>query len=121
MIIGVRNLNPIWILTARNLGLSKLQIIFKVTIPGALPNIITGMRLGFGAIWRSVIASEMLVGGAGGLGNFMINSQFSFSFDKIFVSIFVIAFIGLFVEILLFKRIEKATLEKWGILADRQI
>jgi len=94
MIAGVRNLNPIWVLIGRNLGLNKTQLVFKVIIPGALPNIITGMRIGFGAVWRSVVAAEMLVGGAGGLGNFMINAQFSFDFDKIFVSIFIIAMIG---------------------------
>jgi len=118
MIIGVRNLNPIWILVGRNLGLTKIQLIFKVIIPGALPNIITGMRIGFGSVWRSVIAAEMLVGGAGGLGNFMLNAQFAFDFDKIFVGIFFIAIIGLTVETFIFKKIETRTLERWGVAAE---
>jgi ABC-type nitrate/sulfonate/bicarbonate transport system permease component len=118
MIVGVRNLNPIWILAAKNLGLNKTQIIFKVIIPGALPNIITGMRIGFGSIWRSVIGAEMLIGGAGGLGKYMINAQFAFAFDKIFVGILLIALIGLVVETFVFKRIETATLERWGVVAE---
>lgn len=114
MVGGVRNVNPIWILVAKNLGLDKIQTIFKVIIPGALPNIITGMRIGFGSIWRSLIGAEMLVSGAGGLGKFIWNAQWSFSFEKVFVGIFTIAIIGLTIETLIFRKLEKITLEKWG-------
>ena len=116
MVGGVRNVNPIWILVAKNLGLKKFQIIFKVIIPGALPNIITAMRIGFGSIWRGVIAAEMLVTGAGGLGKFIWTAQWTFSFDKVFVGTLMIAIIGLTIEILVFKRIEAITLAKWGII-----
>ena len=114
MISGVRNVNSIWILVARNLGLNKLQIVFKVIIPGALPEIITGIRIGFGAIWRSVVGTEMLVTGAGGLGKFIWTAQYTYSFDKVLVGIFLIAIIGLLIESVVFKNIEKATLKKWG-------
>lgn len=116
MIIGVRSVNPIWLLAAKNLGLSKLQIIFEVVIPGAFPNIITGMRIGFASVWRSVIAAEMLVSGAGGLGRFMWTAQWTFDFAKVFVGIILIAIIGLSVELVVFKKLEKLTLEKWGAI-----
>lgn len=116
MIIGVRSVNPIWILAAKNLGLSKLQIVFKVVIPGAFPNIITGMRIGFASVWRSVIAAEMLVSGAGGLGRFMWTAQWTFDFGKVFVGIILLAVIGLFIELAVFKKMEKMTLEKWGTI-----
>jgi len=115
MIIGVRNISPIWILVAKNLGLNRKQTIFKVIIPGALPNIITGARIGFGSIWRSVIAAEMLVSGAGGLGKFIWNAQWSFNFEKIFVGIILIAIIGISIETFVFKKIESMAFEKWGI------
>ncbi|OQX02400.1 MAG: hypothetical protein BWK80_57980 [Desulfobacteraceae bacterium IS3] len=116
MVVGVRNVNTFWILVAKNLGLNKLQIIFNVVIPGALPNIITGMRIGFGSIWRSLIAAEMLVSGAGGLGKFVWTAQWTFSFEKVFAGILMIAIIGLTVEILVFKKIEAITLTKWGLI-----
>lgn len=115
MIVGVRNLNPVWILVAKNFGLTRLQMVIKVIIPGALPNIITGMRLGFGSIWRSVIAAEMLVGGAGGLGKYMANAQLAFDFDKIFLGIILIAIIGLVIESLIFKKLESSAMKKWGL------
>ncbi len=114
MIVGVRSINTIWILVAKNLGLNKFQTVFKVIIPGALPNIITGMRIGFGSTWRSVITAEMLVSGAGGLGKFMWNAQWEFSFEKVFVGIILIAIIGLTIELVVFKKLEAVTLEKWG-------
>ncbi len=114
MIIGVRSVNPIWVLAAKNLGSSKLQIIFEVIIPGAFPNIITGMRIGFASVWRSVIAAEMLVSGAGGLGRFMWTAQWTFDFGKVFVGIILIAMVGLFVELAVFRKLERMTLEKWG-------
>lgn len=118
MIAGVRNMNTIWILVAKNLGLNKWQIILKVIIPGALPNIITGMRIGFGAIWRSVIGTEMLVTGAGGLGKFIWTAQWTYSFDKVLVGILLIAIIGLTIELVVFKKIEAFTLEKWGVTPE---
>jgi NitT/TauT family transport system permease protein len=118
MIAGVRNINTIWILVAKNLGLNRWQTIFKVIIPGALPNIITAMRIGFGAIWRSVIGAEMLVIGAGGLGKFIWTAQWTYSFDKVLVGILLIAVIGLTIETIVFKKIEAITLEKWGVVSQ---
>lgn len=118
MIAGVRGVNTIWILVAKNLGLNKWQIIYKVIIPGALPNLITGMRIGFGSIWRSVIGAEMLVTGAGGLGKFIWTSQWTYSFDKVLVGILLIAIIGLTIELVVFKKIEAITLEKWGVVSQ---
>jgi len=118
MIAGVRNINTIWILVAKNLGLNRWQTIFKVIIPGAFPNIITAMRIGFGSIWRSVIGAEMLVIGAGGLGKFIWTAQWTYSFDKVLVGILLIAIIGLTIETIVFKKIEAITLEKWGIVSQ---
>src|SRR3989344_3155074 len=60
----------IWfvILVSRNLGFSKSKIILEVVLPSAFPQIITGIRIGFGSAWRSLIGSEMLVVTLGGLG-----------------------------------------------------
>lgn len=117
MIVGVRSVNPIWILAAQNLGLSRMQIIFEVIIPGAFPNIITGMRIGFASVWRSVIEAGMLISGVGGLGRFMWMAQWTFDFGKVFVGIILIGIIGFSVEFIVFKKLEKITLEKWGTLA----
>ena len=117
-ISGVRNVNSDWILVAKNIGLSKLKIIYKIILPGALPEIITGIRLGFGSAWRSLVGAEMLISMFGGLGKFIWIAQWTFSFDKVLMGIFLIALVGLIMEELVFKTIEKKTIEKWGNISN---
>jgi sulfonate transport system permease protein len=113
---GVQNVNSSWILAAKNLGLNKLQIVLKVIIPSALPQIMTGIRLGFGSAWRSLVGVEMLVVTFGGLGKFIWMAQWYFNFDRVFIGIFIISFVGLIFEQFVFKNIEKITLVRWGNL-----
>ena len=44
----------------------------------------------------------------------MWNAQWEFSFEKVFVGIILIAIIGLTIELVVFKKLEAVTLEKWG-------
>lgn len=114
MIGGVRGVNPNWILAAKNFGLTKFKIVFKVILPSALPNIMIGIRMGFGSSWRSLIGAEMLAVGVGGIGNFIWMAQWFLEFDKVLIGIIVIAVIGIFMEEIVFKQIEKMTLIRWG-------
>ena len=85
-------------------------------LPGALPQILSGLRIGFGSAWRSLIGAEMLVVTAGGLGKYIWMSQWNFKFDQVFSGIIVIALVGIAAEQLIFKRIEQATLHRWGMM-----
>lgn len=116
IISGVQNINIEYILVVKNLAFSKLKTIFNVIIPCSLPHIITGLRLGFGAAWRSLVGAEMLVITLGGLGKFIWVSQWYFDFDKVIAGIITISLISLLVEEVIFKRIEKNTLIKWGAI-----
>lgn len=118
VIEGVRSVNQNWILAAKNLGLNRMEIIFKVILPGSLPHIITGIRIGFLSSWRSLIAAEMLVTTIGGLGKFIWMAQWSFNFDKVFAGIIVISIIGLLIEKFIFEKFEKITLTRWGLIRE---
>ena len=118
IVAGVRAVNHHWLLAAKNMGLNQFEIIFEVVIPGALPNIITGLRLGFASAWRSLIATEMLVSSLGGLGKFIWYSQWVFSFDKVISGIIIIAIIGIGIETLVFRPLEKRTLIRWGMIHE---
>lgn len=113
---GVRNVNVNWLLVAQNIELKKIDIIMKVVLPGALPQIMSGIRVGFGSAWRSLIGAEMLVITAGGLGKYIWMSQWTFKFEQVFSGIITIALVGIAIEVLLFKKIEEATLFKWGMI-----
>jgi NitT/TauT family transport system permease protein len=56
---GVRAINPVLLKAARDLGASRLQIFVKVILPGALPNIFTGLRLGAGMALILVFITEI--------------------------------------------------------------
>ena len=118
VIEGVYSVNQNWILAAKNLGLSKIEIIFKVILPGALPHIMTGIRMGFASAWRSLIVAEMMVVAVGGLGEFIWMAQWYFSFEKVFAGIIVIGVIGFLMEKFVFGKLEKITLVRWGLIRE---
>jgi ABC-type nitrate/sulfonate/bicarbonate transport system permease component len=117
VIAGVRGVNVNWLLAAKNFELTRFETIVRIILPGALPQIISGIRVGFGSAWRSLIGAEMLVVSAGGLGKYIWMSQWDFKFEQVFAGIFIIAIIGIVAEEFIFKRVEKMTLEKWGLFS----
>ena len=70
-IVGVKNIDPILIRAARSLGASERRLLARIVLIGALPQIITGVRIGLGVGWMALVAAE-LVGANSGLG-FVIN------------------------------------------------
>jgi len=70
-ITGVKSVDPILIDAARTFGATRFQILTKVIIPASLPMIITGVRVGLGVGWMSIIAAEMIGGSASGIGFFI--------------------------------------------------
>ncbi|MEM6598992.1 MAG: ABC transporter permease, partial [Cyanobacteria bacterium P01_C01_bin.69] len=68
---GVANVDPQFLDVSKTLGASRLRTIFKVIIPAALPNIVSGLRISMGIAWLVIVAAEMLLGS--GLGYFIWN------------------------------------------------
>ncbi len=117
-ISGIQNVDINYILAAKNLGFKKSKIILNVILPCAFPQILTGLRVSFGSAWRSLIGAEMLVMTLGGLGKFIWISQWYYDFDKVIAGILVISLISIFVEEIVFKKLERNTLLKWGNIRD---
>lgn len=70
---GVKRTSPVLVDTAKTFGAKKRHLLFKVIVPSALPEVITGMRIGFGIGWMCIVAAEMIgVMRALGLGFFVI-------------------------------------------------
>lgn len=115
VISGIENVDYQLVLAAKNLGFKRVEIIYKVLIPSAFPQIMTGVRLGFGSAWRSLIGAEMLVITLGGLGKFIWSAQWFFDFEQVFAGLLMIAIIGILFEQIVFRKIEKETIAKWGI------
>jgi len=112
---GVQGVDIHYILLAKNLGFNKRKIITDVFLPCSLPQFITGIRISFGSAWRSLIGAEMLVVTLGGLGKYIWLAQWYFNFDKVIIGIVVIGVVGIIVEELFLKKVEKNTISKWGL------
>jgi NitT/TauT family transport system permease protein len=69
-IAGVRQVDPILVMAAQDLGAKTIQIFKKVILPGALPMIFAGVRLGMGIAFLSTVVTEMIFGDKG-LGYFL--------------------------------------------------
>ena len=93
---GVANVNPEYLDVSKTLGASRLRTIFKIIIPAALPNIVSGLRISMGISWLVIVAAEMLLGT--GLGYFIWNEWNNLYIPNILVAIFIIGLVGLILD-----------------------
>ncbi|MEM9946207.1 MAG: ABC transporter permease [Cyanobacteria bacterium P01_D01_bin.36] len=93
---GVANVDPQFLDVSKTLGASRLRTIFKVIIPAALPNIVSGLRISMGIAWLVIVAAEMLLGS--GLGYFIWNEWNNLYIPNILVAIFIIGLMGLILD-----------------------
>ncbi|CAK9885932.1 MAG: Putative aliphatic sulfonates transport permease protein SsuC [Candidatus Erwinia impunctatus] len=95
---GVRRTQQVRLRAAYSLGATRWQAIRYVVIPGALPDILTGIRIGLGVGWSTLVAAE-LIAATRGLG-FMIQSASEFlATDVVLAGIGVIAIIAFSLEL----------------------
>ncbi len=95
---GVKSVQQVRIRAARSLGASRAQVLWFVILPGALPEILTGLRIGLGVGWSTLVAAE-LIAATRGLG-FMVQSAGEFlATDVVLAGIAVIAIIAFLLEL----------------------
>lgn len=87
---GVRSVSVGRVQAALSLGASRRQLFFHVVLPGALPEILTGVRIAIGAGWSTLVAAE-LVAATRGLGFMTLSASEFLVTDVVFVGILVIA------------------------------
>lgn len=109
---GVRTIDPVLIRAARSLGLNRKQLFVKVFLPGALPAIMAGLRLGFGNSLLVLVAAEMIAANSG-IGYLIINAGFNLDIDKLFAAVAIFSLLGVLSNYLL-QRLE-ARLGRWRV------
>src|SRR4051794_35471195 len=104
-------------MVGRNYGLKGLSYVFKILVPAAFPSILTGLKIGWAFAWRTLIAAELVFGvssGQGGLGWFIFENRNLLDIPSVFAGLLTGIVIGLIVENLIFRTIERNTVQKWG-------
>jgi ABC-type nitrate/sulfonate/bicarbonate transport system permease component len=87
---GVRNVDSSLIEMAKSFGASEAQIWHRVLIPGAVPAILTGLRIGLGRAINGMVAAELLLV-ASGIGNLLLEFRAAFEGGLLFATVFVVA------------------------------
>ena len=113
---GVKAVKEIWVRSAQAMGADQRRLFVKVILPGALPYILTGLRLGLAQAWRILVGVEMLAAVPWGLGWLIFGAREFLNTDVMLAGIAVIAVIGLALEKLVFQRLEHFTVVRWGMM-----
>ena len=115
---GVKAVKDIWVRSAQAMGANDRRLFRHVILPGALPYIMTGLRLGLAQAWRILVGIEMLAAVSWGLGWLIFGAQEFLNTDVMLAGIVVIALIGLTLEKLVFEPLEEFTVVRWGMLTS---
>ncbi len=115
---GVKAVKEIWVRSAQAMGADNRQLFRQVILPGALPYILTGLRLGVAQAWRILVVVEMLAAVPWGLGWLIFGAREFLNTDVMLAGIFVIGLIGLTLEKHVFARLERYTVVRWGMMAS---
>lgn len=90
---GARQVSPTLLQAGAMMGVRRLRGTFAILLPAAMPNIITGLRLGMGISWAYLVLGE-LTGVPNGLGALIMDARMLGRIDIIVVGIILIALIG---------------------------
>ncbi len=91
---GVNSVDPVLLRAARCLGTSEFGLLRQVVLPASLPHIFTGLAIGMGVAWVSLIAAEM-ISGQFGIGYFTWEAYSLIEYADIAIGMIVIGVLGL--------------------------
>ena len=102
---GVKRIDNVYVESAYTLGANQYQTLRKVVVPAALPNIITGLKVGMGIALMCTVAAEM-IGSSNGLGYLILTATSMLDSAGAIVGMLTIGIIGLGFEYI-FTRMER--------------
>ncbi|MEP6979963.1 MAG: ABC transporter permease [Nakamurella sp.] len=118
LISGADQVPPLFSRVGEVLGLGRWGYIRHILLPGALPGYLAGLRQGWAFAWRSLMAAELIVTTSKlgfGLGQLMDQGRSLSEMDLMLAAIILIFAIGVGIEVLLFRPLERAVLHSRGL------
>jgi NitT/TauT family transport system permease protein len=113
---GVRHISPILLQSAATLGIRGLRFYAGVLVPGAMPGIVTGLKLGWSFAWRALLAAELLFV-SGGLGQLLTTGRELLDVGQVMAVMLAIIAIGYAMDRLVFRTVELKVRRRWGLVA----
>jgi NitT/TauT family transport system permease protein len=111
---GVRGIPPVLLRASSMFGGSWLQRTVFVIVPGMLPAMVQGLKLGWSFAWRSLLAAELLFVSMS-LGHLLQVGRDLNDVSQVIAIMLVIVAIGMAVDRLLFGQLERRLNERWGL------
>ncbi len=90
---GVRNIERVYLDVGKNFHASRLMMFTDIALPGALPMVFTGLKLGMGVALLVIVAAEF-VGAHSGIGYLIWISWQEFQVEQMYVGFLVCALLG---------------------------
>ncbi|MGP4067376.1 ABC transporter permease [Halobacillus sp. B29] len=112
---AIHSVPPQLVRAARTMGTNGLSLFFRVEIPSSVPYFMSGLRLAWAFSWRALMAGELLSNGPG-LGYSLRYAQDYARMDQVIGIIIIIGVIGAVVDQLVFSKLEKNVMKRWGLL-----
>ena len=112
-LVGVRTVPQVLINATLSLGANRLQVLTQVILPSALPNIITGFRVGAGFAFRGLIFAE-IIAAKSGIGYLIFEGATNHQTERTIVGMIVMGLLWLGIDNVYLKPLERATVERWG-------
>jgi NitT/TauT family transport system permease protein len=115
-LLGVESIDESYFRAARCLGSKPRHIFLRVVVPGAMPYIFTGLQIGVGVAWFSLVAAEM-VSGEHGLGFLIWDSYVLSQYPVIVIAMVTLGVVGYLYSALI--RLVGSMLMGWTVREDR--
>src|SRR6478736_8503282 len=112
---GIRNIPPIYLKAARNMGAKGFSLFRYLMIPAATPALIIGIKQAWSFAWHALIGAEILMAASIGIGHILLVGREFQSMSQIIASMITIFALGMIFDRVIFMKIEDKVREKWGL------
>ncbi len=118
---GIRNIPPIYLKAARNMGAKGFSLFRYLMIPAATPALIIGIKQAWSFAWHALVGAEILMAAAVGIGHILLIGREFQLMDQIIASMITIFALGMIFDKVIFAKLEDKVREKWGLRQEQDI
>ena len=118
---GIRNIPPIYLKAARNMGAKGFSLFRYMMIPAATPALIIGIKQAWSFAWHALVGAEILMAASIGIGHILLIGREFQLMDQIIASMITIFALGMIFDKVIFAKLDDKVREKWGLRQEQDI